>query len=155
MAQVVNVDAFQADSGDRRTPDPPPEVGVGQRCALGAGERESTGRNRAEVLAQVGQRKGVTLMGNSGRAANSSSCGKRARLARVWRMIATTMAPTIPASMRTAVGTAAATIHPAMLEPNARWLPGGAAEDVAWTRNLPDRVIGKLRIAAPAREPNW
>ena len=35
-------------------PDLPPEVGVGQRCALGAGERESTGRNPAETLAQVG-----------------------------------------------------------------------------------------------------
>ena len=54
MAQVVNVDGFQVDRGERRTPDLPPEVGVGQRCALGAGERESTGRNRAETLAQVG-----------------------------------------------------------------------------------------------------
>src|SRR5207245_2827170 len=53
MAQVVNVDALQADSGERRTPDPPPEVGVGQRRALGTGERESTGRNRAKVRAQV------------------------------------------------------------------------------------------------------
>ena len=35
MAQVVNVDAFQADSGERGTPDPSPEVGVGQRCTLG------------------------------------------------------------------------------------------------------------------------
>ena len=42
LAQVVNVDAFQADRGERRNPDPPPEVGVGQRCALGTGEREST-----------------------------------------------------------------------------------------------------------------
>ena len=54
MAQVVNVDAFQADRGERRNPDPPPEVGVGQRCALGTGECESTGRNPAEMLAQVG-----------------------------------------------------------------------------------------------------
>ena len=54
MAQVVNVDALQADHGERRTPDPPPEVGIRQRCALGAGERESTGRNPAETLAQVG-----------------------------------------------------------------------------------------------------
>ena len=54
MAQVVNVDAFQADHDERRTPDPPPEVGVGQRRALRTGERESTGRNRAEMLAQAG-----------------------------------------------------------------------------------------------------
>jgi hypothetical protein len=54
MAQVLNVNALQADSNDRQSPDPPPEAGVGQRCALRAGERERTGRSRAEMLAQVG-----------------------------------------------------------------------------------------------------
>jgi hypothetical protein len=49
MAQVVNVEAFHADSGERRNPDPAPEVGVRQSSAL----RENTGRNRGEMLAQI------------------------------------------------------------------------------------------------------
>jgi hypothetical protein len=53
MAQVVNMDAIEADDGERGNPDPTPEVGIGQRCAPGTSERESTGRNRAEVLGQV------------------------------------------------------------------------------------------------------
>jgi hypothetical protein len=60
-----------------------------------------------------------------------NSCGDRARLIRVCRTTPTTMAPAIAAKIRTRDGTTAVTIPPERFDPIARWLPGGASEDVA------------------------
>jgi len=40
-----------------------------------------------------------------------------------------------------------------MLEPTARRLPPGAADDLASARNLPGRAICRLPAALPSREP--
>ena len=63
--------------------------------------------------------------------------GRRAPLARRCLMMAIVMAPPIPASVRRSAGMTMTRMPPAMLEPIARWLPGGAVDDVAVTRNLP------------------
>src|SRR5262245_44197504 len=81
------------------------------------------------------------------------SCGSRARLIRVCRTAPTATAPTIAAKISTRDGTTAAKIPPARFDPIARWLPRGAPEDVAWTRNLPGAAICKLAAEIPSREP--
>lgn len=60
-----------------------------------------------------------------------SSRGNRARLIRVCRTTATTVAPTIAPSPRMRAGKTIAAIPPEMFDPIARWLPGGAPDDVA------------------------
>src|SRR6185437_9061022 len=82
-------------------------------------------------------------------------CGNRARLIRVCRTTATTMAPLTAASARTRAGKTIAAIPPEMFDPIARWLPGAAPDDVARTRNLPGAAICKWATAVPSREPIW
>jgi len=68
-------------------------------------------------------------------------------------MMAIVLAPPIPASIRRRAGMTMTRMPPAMLEPIERWLPVGAVDDVAVTRNLPGGTVCRGATAVPSWWP--